>query len=73
MEIKDILLVVLGGAIVSAFYSIYYWLSCETGTIELMRNPQNDPDNPYILAFNVNPERWLRKRYVILKVRKKIN
>lgn len=40
------------------------------GSIEMKKNPKNDPDNPYILRFNVNPQKWLDKAYVILEVRK---
>ncbi len=71
ITLKDILLVMLGAALCGLFITLYYWRNCEDGSIEMMKNPNDDPDNPYVLAFNVNPERWLRKKYVVLKVRRK--
>lgn len=46
-------------------------LLCNFGELGYMQNPQDDPDNPYILQFKVNPLIWLNKKYIVLEIRKK--
>lgn len=50
---------------------LYFKINVRTGGITMIKNPNNDPDNPYVLQFSVNPETWLKGKYVMLKVRKK--
>lgn len=72
MEWQEIVLTVSCYAVVIALaFSIFIGFMCSTGEIRIARNPNDDPDNPYILTFNVNPNTWLSKRYVLLRVRKK--
>jgi len=50
---------------------IFFKLNCHTGKVMLIPNPNNDPDNPYVLQFMVDPNNWLKGKYIWLKVIKK--
>jgi len=67
----DILFMGAGFLLALIFVLLYLKINVRTGGITMIKNPNNDPDNPYILQFNVNPETWLKGKYVLLQVRKK--
>lgn len=72
MELQEIMVTILCYGVVVAFaFVIFVGFFCSTGEIRITRNPNKDPDNPYILKFNVNPNTWLNKRFVLLRVRNK--
>lgn len=52
------------------FVWLYFLVNCSTGSVRVVRNPNNDPDNPNLLYFEADPDKWLKKKYVILTVRK---
>ncbi len=62
----------VGAGFVSALIFCFIWVkvSCRFGELQYMKNPEHDPDNPYILRFLVNPATWLGKKYVVLRIRK---
>lgn len=61
----------LGYVVASILAIIIIKVKASFGSIKMMKNPQNDPDNPYILQFGADPRNWLDKSYVILKVTRK--
>lgn len=65
-------LLYVGAGFVSAlaFVWIFFLANCSTGSVRVVRNPHNDPDNPNLLYFEADPDKWLKKKYVILTVRK---
>ena len=67
---EKVLYFALGYALASVITILVIKARAYFGSIEMKKNPKNDPDNPYILRFNVDPQKWLDKAYVILEVRK---
>lgn len=68
---ENVLYFVLGYVVASILAIITIKIRCSFGTIKMMKNPNNDPDNPYILRFGADPRKWLEKDYVILEVNRK--
>lgn len=68
---ENALYFVLGYVVASILAIVIIKVRCSFGTIKMMKNPQNDPDNPYILQFGADPRKWLEKAYVILEVTRK--
>ena len=68
---ENALYFVLGYVVASIIAIVIIKVRCSFGTIKMMKNPQNDPDNPYILQFGADPRNWLEKAYVILEVTRK--
>lgn len=67
----DLFIFFEGALFVLSINFLLFIFFCTKGGIELIKNPVNDPDNPFILRFDVDPTKWLSKKYIILKVRKK--
>lgn len=61
----------LGYVVASILAIIIIKVKCSFGTIKMMKNPNNDPDNPYILQFGADPRNWLKKSHVVLEVIRK--
>lgn len=68
---ENVLYFVLGYVVASILAIIIIKVRCSFGTIKMMKNPNNDPDNPYILRFGADPRKWLEKDYVVLEVNRK--
>ena len=64
-------LILMGAGSVGLLVLLWSIIFCTEGTIELIKNPLDDYENPYILKFGADPTKWLSKSYVLLKVRKK--
>lgn len=61
----------LGYVVASILAIVIIKVKCSFGTIKMMKNPNNDPDNPYILQFGADPRNWLKKSHVVLEVIRK--
>lgn len=61
----------LGYVVASILAIVIIKVKCSFGTIKMMKNPNNDPDNPYILRFGADPRNWLNKSHVVLEVIRK--
>lgn len=61
----------LGYVVASILAILVIKAKASFGTIKMIKNPNNDPDNPYILQFGADPRNWLEKEYVILTVNRK--
>lgn len=68
---ENVLYFALGYVVASILAIIIIKVRCSFGTIKMMKNPNNDPDNPYILRFGADPRKWLEKDYVVLEVNRK--
>ena len=72
MELQGIIVTALSYIVcVALSFAIFVGFLCNTGEIRVIKNPSKDPNNPDILKFNVNPNTWLNRRYVLLRVRNK--
>lgn len=68
---KEVLYFVMGYLVASILAIAMIKFKASFGTIRMVKNPNNDPDNPYILQFGADPRKWLDKSYVILEVKRK--
>ena len=68
---ENALYFILGYVVASILAIVLIKVKASFGTIKMMKNPNNDPDNPYILRFGADPRQWLEKDYVILEVNRK--
>lgn len=68
---ENVLYFVLGYVVASILAIVIIKVKCSFGTIKMMKNPNNDPDNPYILQFGADPRNWLNKSHVVLEVIRK--
>lgn len=71
IKMEKILCFALGYVLASVIAILVIKVKASFGTIKMMKNPQNDPDNPYILRFGADPRKWLEKDYVVLEVNRK--